>query len=244
MLRIVVSIMVLIISLFGSEKFTDQDMKKYSELILNNKQEVYTPPELVKAIFAIKQRGEFETKVKYQERISKLIGNGVFFVFKKLDTKYDIDKNELEFMDIEIGSSLIIRKMLYAEGKIKKQGFSQVDYRLNNKSHQPFPLKNKIINTMEDGRFDFGKNGNYSVFLKIPPKSAKKLKNNENSFYQIIAIKIDDQSIQNRKIKDISFRYNGIMLYRLAFEVEAEIKGISVVSINPQKIIFAFGIDK
>lgn len=244
MLKIILGLMLLIISLYGDVFFTDRDMKKYSELILNNKQKVYTPPELVKTIFKIKQRGEFETKVKYQERISKLIGNGVFFVFKKLDTKYDIDKNELEFMNIEIGTfGLIISKMLYAEEIIKKQGFSQVDYRLDNKSDKPFPLKNKVIN--DNGRFGFGKNGNYSVFLKMSPKVAKKLKNNnKNLFYQIIAIKIDTQSIQNRKIEDISYRYNGTMLYRLAYEVESLIKGISIVSINPQKVIFAYGIHK
>jgi len=244
MLKIIISLMLLIISLYGDNFFTDKDMKKYSELILNNKQKVYTPSELVKTLFKIKQRDEFETKVKYQERISNLTGNGVYFVFKELHTKYDIDNNELEFMNIETGTfGSVISKMLYAEETIKKKGFSQVDYRLNNKLDEPFPLKNKLINDKE--RFGFGKNGFYSAFLKMSSEVAKKLKNNnKNIFYQIIAIRIDAISIQNRKIEDISYRYNGTMLYRLAYEVESVIEGISIVSINPQKVIFAYGINK
>ena len=92
MLRIVITIFILTISLFGNEKFTNLNMRKYSNLILNNKQKVFTLSEFVKSLFSIKERDEFETKTKYDERVSKILGDGIFFIYKIInDVKYNID---------------------------------------------------------------------------------------------------------------------------------------------------------
>lgn len=244
MSKIIISLVFLIIPLFGGKNFTDKDMKKYSELILNNKQNVFTVSELVRNLFLIQEKGEFETQEKYKKRISDILGSGVFFVYKKLYAKYNIDKKEIEFGDINIGSyGTILNQMLDAENPIKEKGFSQVDYRLSNKIDKPFPLKDMLVNDKE--RLAFNSNGNYAAFIRMPVEEAKKLKNSEeNTFFQIIAVKIDEKSIQSRKIEDISFRYNGTMLYRLAFDVNCEIIGTSVIAVNPKHVFFTYGISK
>jgi len=63
MLKIIISVMIIIVSLVGSDEFTDNDMKRYVGLILDNKQKVFTISELVYNLFLIKDRGEFETKI-------------------------------------------------------------------------------------------------------------------------------------------------------------------------------------
>ncbi len=142
MLKSFIGVLVLIISLFGNEKFTDQDMKKYLNLILDNKQKVFTTSALVKSLFSIKGRGEFETKTEYKERISNILGNGIFFVYKKIDiVKYNIDKKEIKFYTpLQGGSTWENEK---PSKKLYNKGYTGIVLKLDFKNNA-FPMVAKM----------------------------------------------------------------------------------------------------
>ncbi len=73
---------------------------------------------------------------------------------------------------------------------------------------------------------------------------AKKLKNKNNTFFQIIAVKVTPNDILKRNIRNSRGYVNGKPYLDLWVEVPVTTIGTSIVSLNPKKIIFAFGIDK
>ncbi len=231
MSKLIASLIIVTISLFGSEKFTDSDMKNSVLNILNNKQKVYTVPEIVNYLFSIKARGEFETKSNYKTRIDKLLGkDGLFFVYDIVsEPKYNIDTKIMKFYTPIQGGNA--RSSQQPNDILKKKGYTKVIFELD--FNNTFPITTKL------------KNYKYPyAFIDMSVKDAKKLKNSKNTFYQIVAIKITPDNLMKRKTKDDFWKMNGIMQYDLEAEVPCKMIGSSLISLNPQKVIFSFGINK
>jgi len=235
MLRIVITIFILTISLFGNEKFTNLNMRKYSNLILNNKQKVFTLSEFVKSLFSIKERDEFETKTKYDERVSKILGDGIFFIYKIInDVKYNIDKKEMKFGTLLQGSNIWENEK--PSRKLYNKGYTGVVLNLDF-NNNAFPIVEKMKSIGSKYSFPY-------AYVKMSVNDAKKLKNKNNTFFQIIAVKATPDDILKRSIRNSRGSVNGKPYLDLWLEVPVTIVGTSIVSLNPKKIIFAFGIDK
>lgn len=234
MSKIIIGLMILVISLYGHQKFTDKDMKNYSKLILNNKQNVFTTSELVKSLFSIKEKGEFETKLEYEKRVSSILGKGIFFVYKKIDTiKYNIDKKEMKFYTPLQGGSTYESKKPNKE--LYNKGYTGIVFALY--FNDAFP----IIKKMKLNR------NNYSypyAYVKMNVSDAKNLKNKNNTLYQIIAVAVTPQNILKRSSHNSNISVNGKPYLDLWKKVSVTTIGTSIISLNPKQIIFAFCIDK
>ena len=232
MLKIIISVMIIIVSLVGSDEFTDNDMKRYVGLILDNKQKVFTISELVYNLFLIKDRGEFETKIQYNKRISNIIGDGIFFVYKKIDkVTYDIDNNEMKFYTPLQGGSIWENEKPYKN--LLKKGYTGIVLELDFNNHA-FPMIEKM--RLKGDRYSYP-----YAYIHMNINNAKEIKNKSNKFFQVIAIKITPEDISKRKVRNSSGMVNGKRYLDLWLEVSAKVIGTAIVSLNPKKIMFAFG---
>jgi len=235
MSKVIIGLMILVISLYGNQKFTDKDMRKYSELILKNKQSIFTTSELVKNLFSIKEKDEFETKSEYKKRVSKILGNGIFFVYKKINTiQYNIDKQEMKFSTpLQGGSTWVDEK---PNKELFNKGYTGIVLELDF-NNNAFPIVQKM--KLNGNRYSYP-----YAYIKMDVNDAKKIKNKNNTFYQIIAVKVSPENILQRATSNSNGSVNGKPYLDLWAKVPMKTIGTSIISLNPQKVIFAFGIDK
>lgn len=232
MFKIIASLLLVVISLFGNDKFSDKDMKNYVNLILEDKQKVYTTSELVKSLFEIQARDEFETKNKYEDRINKILGNGIFFVYKKVDkVEYNIDTKVMKFYTpLQGGNTWENEK---PNNELIKKGYTRVVLELDF-NNNAFPIVEKM---------KFAKNKYLSpyAYVSMAINEAKTIKTQTNTFFQIIAVKVTPENILKRKTRDSHGTVNGKNYLDLWAEVPMEAIGTAIISLNPKKTIFAFG---
>ena len=232
MFKIIVSLLLVVISLSGNERFSDIDMKNYVNLILEDKQKVYTTSELVKSLFGIQERDEFETKKKYEDRVNKILDNGIFFVYKKVDkVEYNIDTKVMKFYTpLQGGSTWENEK---PNNELIKKGYTGVVLELDF-NNNAFPIVEKMEFTKNKYSYPY-------AYISMAINEAKRIKTQTNTFFQIIAVKVTPKNILKRKTRDSHGIVNGKHYLDLRAEVPMESIGTAIVSLNPKKTIVAFG---
>ncbi|MEA3521793.1 MAG: hypothetical protein U9R50_02335 [Campylobacterota bacterium] len=231
-MKILISTILLVVSLMATEK-KNIDMGKIARDVIDKKEAGYSIKMLADYVYSFKDRGEFETMEEYKARVIKKLGDGIFYVYKRTEASYDVDKQEMVIISPFHGVNGSYREK--PDEVFAKQGFTDLSYVL--KFNNNFPIRQKLEANGHDIYFN-------RIKIKMAVDEAKRIKNEKSMFYGIVAVKITPNDILKRNFDVHSGKANGVYNSTLVINIYAKKIGTSLVSINPNEIITAYSIEE